>query len=118
MIKYPLSLSIVLLIGYAQVFAHLDRTYFQFPHAKQIRGRVHFQAPVKRTEKEDIIIEEEENRRNSSKESKDDLYASFFYADLSEHFFQRLKSHSFFNRCFSRFSLFGSSAGGFCILRL
>lgn len=117
--KYPITLFILLSTGYSQVFAHLYRTNFPYSRVKQMLGLEHFHAPLKTSEKEDIYFEEEENRRVSLKEfSKDNIYASFFYADFPGYFFERLQSHTFFCRYFSRFSLFGSPEPEFSVLRL
>ena len=101
------------------MFAHLFETNFPHTPVKQVKGLVHFQAPVKTAENEDLYFEEEENRRVSLKEhSKDNIYTSFIYDVLPGHFFERLKSESSFYKYFSRFSTYGSPEAEFCVLRL
>jgi len=119
LIKYSITLFILLTTGYTQVFAHLYRLDFSYSAIQQIKGVEYFQALVQATEKEDIYIEEEENRRISLKEySRDIIYASFFYAHLQEYFFLHLKSYISLNKYFSRVSFFGSPNPVWCVLRL
>jgi hypothetical protein len=81
---------------------------------------VHVQAPVRASEKENILMEEEEEtRRISSKEySKDNVWISFFYTSLEGYFFETLKNKAFYSRYFSSLSIFGSPGPGFSVLRL
>ena len=119
LIKYPITLFILLSTGYSQVFAHLFRADFPHSPTTQMKGLVHFQAPIKTADKEDLYFEEEENRRVSLKEySKDNIYTSFIYDVLPGYFFERLKSGSSFYKYFSRFSTYGSPGAEFCVLRL
>lgn len=117
--KYPITLFILLSTGYSQVFAHLFRPDFPDSSTTQMKGLVHFHAPVTTAGKEDIYFEEEENRRISLKEySKDNIYTNFFYADLPGYFFERLQSHCSFCRYFSRVSFFEVPEPEFIVLRL
>ena len=119
LIKYPITLFILLSTGYSQVFAHLFRPDFPPSPITQVTGLVHFQAPVNTADKENIYFEEEENRRISLKEySKDNICTNFFYADLPGYFFERLHSHTSFCRYFSRVSFFGAPDPEFIVLRL
>jgi hypothetical protein len=101
------------------VFAPLFRPDFPHSPTTQIKGLVHFQAPVKTAAKEDIYFEEEENKRHSLKEySRDNIYTSSFYADLLGYFFERLQSHASFCRHFLRASFSGAPEPEFIVLRL
>lgn len=94
-IKHPVSLFILLLIGYSQVFAHLDRGYISYSPIKKINGSERCEALViKTTEIEDIYIEKEVEERISLKEySKDNTYSAFFYNHLKGYFFQHINAY-------------------------
>ncbi len=118
LIKYPITLFILLLTGYTQVFSHLYRPNFSCSPIKRMSALEHYQIPVQATEKEDIYIEEEENKRISLKEySRDDSFKDFSYFYLPE-YFQCIKNHSAFCKYFSCFSFFGPPDRIFRVLRL
>ena len=99
LVKYSLTLFILVQVGYTQVFAHLYRGTTFNCAIKNIRGTGHDQSVViKATELEDIYVEEEdkeEDERISLKEfSKDNLCVSLFFIHEHEYFFQRIKAYS------------------------
>jgi hypothetical protein len=117
LIKYSLTLFILVQVGYTQVFAHLYRgTNFNCA-ITTVRGTGHDQSVVlKATELEDIYVEEEEDKEEEEDErvsvkafSKDNLCISFFFIHEHEYFFQRIKAYfsslSFFSyQSFSKIS--------------
>ena len=109
LIKYSLTLFILVQVGYTQVFAHLYRGTTFNCAIKNIRGTGHDQSVViKATELEDIYVEEEEEDKKEEDDerlavkafSKDNLCISFFFIHEHEYFFQRIKAY------FSSFSSF------------
>jgi hypothetical protein len=122
-IKYPVTLLILLLTGYTQVFAHLWSPDAPYPSAKEVKRLHHFQVPVATTEKAEVYFEEEEEKeekeekRSCLKEySKTQIYMGIFNAHLPGYFLHRLATSSI-NK-YSDFSFFGSSGPVFHVLRL
>ena len=121
--KYSLTLFILVLVGYTQVFAHLYRGTTFNCAIKKIKGTGHDQSVVlKATELEDIYVEEEEkeeDERISLKEySKDNIYVTLFFIHAQEYFFQRLRGHSSPFNYFSHLSFFKSPYLAFRVLRI
>jgi hypothetical protein len=126
LIKYALTLFILIQVGYTQVFAHLYRGTTFNCALKTIRGTGHDQSVViKATELEDIYVEEEdkeekeEEERISSREfSKDNACVFLFFIHEHEYFFQRIKAYSSSFSFLSHLSFFKSSHLSFRVLRI
>jgi hypothetical protein len=97
LIKYPVTLFVLLLVGYTQIFAHVYRIDFEYASHNNGGEKTHVQAsPNKATGIESSYFEEEEDKRNSLKEfSRDHSYATIFCIDISSSFFQELTSSYF-----------------------
>ena len=108
LIKYPVALFILLVIGYTQVFAQLYKTNLP-PALKRITKSEAVQAlTMSGTENEEIYIEEEEDKRISSK--KHIANTSFFLATHGlEYFLQKNISYSHTSKHYSRFASVRSS---------
>jgi hypothetical protein len=118
LLKYPVTLFVLLLVGYTQIFAHVYRIDFEYASRTNGADKTHIQAsPEKATGIENSYFEEEEDKRNSLKEfSRDHAYAAIFCMDISSSFFQELTSSSYFSEHSSALSLFKFSQ--FRVLRL
>jgi len=98
LIKYPVTLFILLLVGYTQLFAHLYTGTPVHSQIKNIRKSAHSQALViKASEREDIYIEEEEkegDERISLREpSRGSIHPATFYSSLQENLVLHTKNY-------------------------
>jgi hypothetical protein len=99
LVKYPLTVFILTLVGYTQLFAHLYRGTTFNSSLKTIRGTGHDQAVViKAAELDDIYVEEEdkeEEERFSLKDyGKEGSYTALFFTHPPVHFQHRVQVHT------------------------
>jgi len=120
-IKYPLTLLILALVGYTQLFAHLYRGA-TFNCVKKISGTSHDQAVViEASELEDIYVEErekEEYERSFLEECSKYKSAALFYDPVTELFLRSINNGCDLSHGFSSISFFRSPHLLLCVLRL
>lgn len=113
-IKYPVTLLTLLLLGYTQAFAHIHREDFSaFNHSTKSH---HFQAPVDKTIAIASDYFEEEYKRNLIKPySKDNAFSDLFAIHVPAELFLQRQASFISGEHRSRFSLLTSL---FRVLRL
>ena len=120
-VKYPLTVFILALVGYTQLFAHLYRGT-TFNCAKKINGTGHDQSVViEASEQEDIYVEErekEEYELTFLEECSKYKSAAFFYTPVMELFCKHSPNGCDSSNRFSSISFFRSPYRLLCVLRL
>jgi hypothetical protein len=121
LIKYPLSLFILLLITYSQLFAPLYRGNALSAPAKKIKGIEQGQAiDIKSPDAQTIFIAEEEEEGDDRISFKKNFSESsvFSYIYVPEYFIQHIESYASFSRDISCFTFFRSPYLVFQVFRL
>jgi hypothetical protein len=121
LIKYPVTLFILLLIGYGQLFAPLYGGIADYSPVKSCKESTHYQAHIlKATEKEAIFIEEEEEEDDEqfSLKKYSEECAAALLPYLPDYYSQHIERSESLHKSlfFSAFS--GSRYLTFCIFRL
>ncbi len=124
-INYAVSLLLLLLIGYGQLFGHAYKNYkFRPPLNKLNAVGLQKTIIIKPTETEYIYIEEgereekEEERINLKEHSKNKNYSLFFNFNVSARLFRSIINYSSFFKCYSPSSFFRSPYLVFGVFRL
>ncbi len=116
--KYPVTLFILLLVVYTQVFAHWHTT--NPSTAARLSGLEHVQTPAYEiTGVDGIYFEEvEEDWRTYSRECARNFYPDFLFAWLPDYFFHYQNAFSSSSKYFLTISLSESPDSEFRVLRL
>jgi len=119
LIKYPVTVVILLLVGYTQVFANLYRATTA-SLIKKGSPSTHFQAHVQTTGVEEIYFEEEEVEEDDRLSLKKHFVDNsvFLYTRVLAYIHQESTSYSYISRYFSRHASFQSSYLVFRVFRL
>lgn len=119
LVRYPITLFILLLIGYSQLFAPLFRDAAVYSPIRICQTVPHYQSPpLKGDDKETIYIEEEEDdERGSGKKNSEECSPSILIYAPS-YFTQQLKSGLLSYKSFSHSALARSPFLIFCVFRL
>lgn len=123
LIKHSVTLFILLLVGYSQLFAHLYCGCIVYPSIKSEVSDSGHSLVIKTTRIDDIFIEEEEEKEEERFSLRSPLsigsYAiSFFDARLQIDFFDSHKKSSSYQKHFSYLASTRSPYLALCVFRL
>ncbi len=121
-LKYSVSLFLLLLIGYSQMFAHVYRGAIYSP-IKTLKNSSHDASVViKSAEVEEVYIEEDEEKEDEHflvKKFSDDTERTSLSSEVHEYyFFQRIKSSLSFRERIANSSSLISPQVIHCVFRI